>query len=71
MAIPFDPKLWLAALTEIGGGYALMAERRLAFIVEHCDGEALTPVMAQIVGDTDRQEAIKMAIELRQVGEVA
>lgn len=66
----FDPSLWLAALSAIGGGYALMADRRLAFLVQGCDGDELTRVMSQIVGDTDRQEALKLAIEQRQVGEM-
>lgn len=67
----FDPAIWLRALTEIGGGYALVADRRLAFLVDDCDGEALTSVMAQVVGQADRQEAIKLAIEGRQNGEIA
>lgn len=65
----FDPSLWLAALSAIGGGYALMADRRLAFVVQDCDGEALARVMAQITGSADRQEAVKNAIERRQAGE--
>ena len=30
----FDPQLWLSAFAEIGGGYALVADRRLTFLVE-------------------------------------
>ena len=67
----FDPQLWLSAFAEIGGGYALMADRRLAFLVEGCDGEPLTSVMAQIVGNPERQEALKSAIERRQSGDLA
>jgi hypothetical protein len=67
----FDPRLWLLALTSIGGGYALMADRRLAFLIDDCDGEALTGVMAQVVGQPERQEAIKCAIEGRQNGVAA
>jgi hypothetical protein len=67
----FDPQLWLSAFAEIGGGYALMAGRRLVFLVEGCDGEPLTSVMAQIVGHPDRQEAIKATIERRQNGDPA
>ncbi len=67
----FDPALWLRALTSIGGGYALMSGRKLAFVVDDCDGEALTSVMAQIIGQPERQEAIKAAIEQRQFGEAA
>lgn len=66
----FDPSLWLRAFTEIGGGYALMSGRRLHLIVNECDGDALTGMMAQIVGQPERQEAVKHAIELRQHGEV-
>jgi hypothetical protein len=65
----FDPQLWLSAFSEIGGGYALISGRKLAFLVDGCDGEPLTSVMAQIVGKPDRQEAIKAAIERRQNGE--
>ena len=67
----FDPAVWLAALATIGGGYALMADRRLAFLVDDCDGDELAGVMSQIVGRAERQEAIKTAIERRQVGEVS
>jgi len=67
----FDPTLWLDAFTRIGGGYALMADRRLAFVVQDCDGEDLARVMAQIIGDDERQQAIKAAIERRQCGESA
>jgi len=65
----FDPKAWLGTFAAIGGGYALMADRRLAFLVDACDGEDLTGVMAQIVGKPERQDAIKAAIERRQNGE--
>jgi hypothetical protein len=65
----FDPKAWLGTFAAIGGGYALMADRRLAFVVDACDGEDLTGVMAQIVGQPERQDAIKAAIEQRQNGE--
>lgn len=67
----FDAAAWLRALTTIGGGYALVSGRKLAFLVDDCDGEALTSVMSQIVGQPERQEAIKTAIERRQMGEPA
>lgn len=67
----FDATLWLAALTEIGGGYALLSGRRLYLSVGRCSGEPLTAIMQQIVGRPDRQEAIKQAIESRQNGSVA
>lgn len=66
----FDPATWLRAFTAIGGGYALMSGRRLAFLVDECDAEDLTGVMAQIVGQPERQEAIKSAIERRSLGQV-
>ncbi len=66
----FDPATWLGAFTAIGGGYALMSGRRLAFLVDECDAEDLTGVMAQIVGQPERQEAIKSAIERRSLGQV-
>lgn len=66
----FDPAVWLDSFTSIGGGYALMADRRLAFIVAGCDGDDLARIMAQIVGCTDRQEALKDTIERFQAGEV-
>lgn len=69
--IGFDPAIWLATFTSIGGGYALMSGRRLAFIVDECDGEDLARVMSQIVGCWDRQEALKETIERVQAGEAA
>lgn len=68
-AFDFDATLWLNSLSSIGGGYALMSDRRLAFVVNECDGEALTRVMAQIAGQPERQEAVKHAIERRRIGE--
>jgi hypothetical protein len=67
----FDPLLWLRALTAIGGGYALMADRRLALLVDGCDDDELAGIMSQVIGQPERQEAIKWAIEQRQIGEAA
>ncbi|HEX8445830.1 MAG TPA: hypothetical protein VF649_04375 [Sphingomonas sp.] len=67
----FNPVAWLSDLAQIGGGYALMSGRKLAFLVDDCDGEVLTSVMSQIIGRPERQEAIKTAIERRQMGEAA
>lgn len=67
----FDPGVWLGAFTAIGGGYALMSGRKLAFLVDECDAENLTGIMAQIVGQPERQEAIKGVIEQRSFGDVA
>lgn len=68
-AAAFEPRLWLETLTKMGGGYALVADRRLAVLVENCDGTRLAHVMEQIVGRPERQDAIKSAIEHRQLGE--
>jgi hypothetical protein len=68
-AAPFNPRLWLDALTAIGGGYALASDRRLHLLVDDCPADALTPVMAQIVGNADRVEAVKHAIMRHQAGE--
>jgi len=72
-ATPFDPNLWLQAFALIGGSYALTPEPagRLWLFVDRCDSEQLTTVMAEIVGHEDRQEAVKLAIQQRQNGEVA
>ncbi|MEG8040589.1 hypothetical protein QP166_15035 [Sphingomonas sp. LR60] len=67
----FDPAAWLAAMAQIGGGYALMSGRRLALMVDECHPEDLTSVMSPLIGRPDRQEAIKLAIEQRQLGQVA
>lgn len=67
----FEPKLWLSALTTIGGGYALMSDRKLAFLVDACETDALAGIMGQIIGQPDRQDAIKATIERRQCGEAA
>lgn len=66
----FDPGLWLDTLTLIGGGYALAADRRLTLLVGDVAGDELAPVIAQIVGQSERQEAVKVAIERRREGEV-
>ena len=70
-AVPFDPTLWLGAFSEIGGAYALTADRRLCLIVADCPADALAPFIRQIVGRPERQEGIKRAIEARQLGEAA
>jgi hypothetical protein len=44
MAATFDPRMWLAAIAALGGGYALMADRRLAFVVQDCGGEDMVPL---------------------------
>ncbi len=67
----FDPATWLTAMTQIGGGYALVSGRRLALMVDDCHPDDLTTVMSHLIGRPDRQEAIKAAIERKQLGAVA
>jgi hypothetical protein len=67
----FSPAAWLHNLVHIGGGYALTTERKLWLVVEHCPSDELTPLMAQIVGNPDRVEAVRHIIERRQIGEMA
>jgi len=66
----FDPTAWLAALVAIGGGYALAAGGKLWLVVQDCPTEELAPVMAQIVGRSDRIDAVRFVIERRQEGEL-
>ena len=66
----FNPARWLHSLVQIGGGYALAADRKLWLVVSECPADALTPVMAQIVGYPDRQDAVRLTIERRQNGEI-
>jgi hypothetical protein len=70
-ASTFDPWAWLCALTEAGGGYALASGRKLWLVVDHVPADALTPIMAALVGHPDRQEAVRSTIERRQIGELA
>ncbi|WP_267395012.1 MULTISPECIES: hypothetical protein [unclassified Sphingomonas] len=67
----FSPAAWLHNLVQIGGGYALTTERKLWLVVEHCPSDELTPLMAQIVSNHDRVEAVRLMIERRQIGEAA
>ena len=67
----FDPTAWLSALVAIGGGYALASGRKLWLVVQDCPADELTPIMAQLVGKPDRVEAVRSAIERRQIGERA
>ncbi len=66
----FDPAAWLSSLVEIGGGYALASGRKLWLVVDRCPADELTPLMAQVVGQADRVDALRSAIERRQAGEV-
>ncbi len=66
-ALPsFDAPAWLASLVAIGGGYALASDRKLWLVVEDCDADDLAPVMAQIVGQPGRAEAIRCTIDAQQ-----
>lgn len=67
----FDAAAWLAALVQIGGGYALASGRRLWLVVDDCDRDDLAAVMRPVIGNPDRAEAIRDAIERRSFGEVA
>lgn len=69
-ASTFDPAAWLNTLVAIGGGYALASGRKLWLVVQDCPAGDLTPLMAQIVSQPERQEAIKVAIERKQLGHV-
>ena len=64
----FDPAAWLAAFTAIGGGYALMSGRQIAFIVDP-DNEAAASVVAEVTNGSGRLDAVRMMIERRQNGE--
>ena len=66
----FDPTAWLNALVAIGGGYALAAGGKLWLVVQDCPTDELAPVMAQIVGRSDRIDAVRFVIERRQEGEL-
>lgn len=65
----FDAASWLSDLVAIGGGYALASGRKLWLVVDHCPADELTGVMAQIVGQPDRVDAVRATIERRQAGE--
>jgi hypothetical protein len=65
----FDPTAWLAALVQIGGGYALASGRKLWLVVEDCDQDDLASVMRPLIGNPDHAEAIRSAIERRQNGD--
>lgn len=65
----FDATAWLAALVQIGGGYALASGRKLWLVVDGCDRDDLVAVMRPVIGNPDRAEAIRVAIERRQNGD--
>jgi hypothetical protein len=69
VAPAFDPTAWLAALVQIGGGYALASGRKLWLVVDGCDHDDLASVMRPVIGNPDRAEAIRVAIERRSFGE--
>ncbi len=66
----FNAPHWLRALSDLDGGYALTADRRLILLVDRCRADDLAPVMAQIIRRPDRQEELKLYIEQRQQPEV-
>ena len=65
---PFDARAWLAAFTDIGGGYAVISGRQVAFIVDRSDTRA-AGVIAQVTGRPGRLDDVRSYIELRQNGE--
>ncbi len=65
----FDPTAWLSALVQIGGGYALAPGRKLWLVVDDCDRDDLAAVMRPLIGNPDRAEAIRNAIERHSFGE--
>ncbi len=65
----FNPTAWLAALVQIGGGYALASGRKLWLVVEDCDHDDLAAVMRPLIGNPDRADAVRDAIERRSFGE--
>lgn len=67
----FDPTVWLAAFVSVGGGYALASGRKLYLVVDECDTYDLAPIVGQIIARPSRVEAIRAAIERRQIGETA
>lgn len=67
-ASSFDATAWLAALVQIGGGYALASGRKLWLVVDGCDRDDLLAVLRPVIGNPDRAEAIRVAIERRQNG---
>jgi hypothetical protein len=69
VASTFDPGAWLSALTQAGGGYALASGRKLWLVVDQVPADALTPLMAVLIGQPERQEAVRATIERRQNGE--
>jgi hypothetical protein len=69
-ACTFDPRAWLQALVQIGGGYALASGRKLWLVVEGCDPDDLASVIRPLIGAPDRVEAVRTAIEHRSFGEV-
>lgn len=65
---PFDARAWLAAFTDIGGGYAVISGRQVAFIVDSRDTRG-AGVIAQVTGRPGRLDEVRSFIELRQNGE--
>lgn len=64
----FDPGAWLASFTAIGGGYALISGRKIAFIVDPTNDKAVS-VVAEVTGGSARLDAVRAMIERRQNGE--
>ena len=69
-ASTFDAAAWLATFTSLGGMYALGADRRLALVVYGPCALDLAAMVAEVAGQPDRQEALRVSIEQRQCAEV-
>lgn len=64
----FDPAAWLVSFTAIGGGYALIAGRQVAFIIDPANTEAAS-VVSEAASFSGRLDAVRDMIERRQNGE--
>lgn len=69
VAPAFDATAWLIAFASLGGGYALMTDRKLHLVIEDCDRYDLAPIVGQIIAQPERVEAVRTAIERRKCGE--
>lgn len=63
--VAFDPAAWLASFTAIGGGYALIAGRPVAFIIDPANTEAAS-VVSEAASYSGRLDAVRDMIERRQ-----
>lgn len=69
-AMSFDGQLWLDQFTSLGGLYALGADRTLNFVSHGPCLPELNLLVGRLVDQPTRQEAVREAIEARQMVEV-